>query len=146
MGVHALLAVTAPPARGYARNQNVIANLEVGNVRANLVDDSDTFVPQDTAGYDGGYITFQDMQIRSANSRLCDFDNGIGRYLEDWLWLVFQSAFAWAMVYECLHWGLPFRLIRSDLDVEAIDLDTLLFSGHLRRERDSADGWLTSFA
>jgi hypothetical protein len=77
MGVHALLAVSAPSARRYARNQDVIANLEVGNTCADLLDDSDTFVPQDAAGGYFRNIPLQDMQIRSTYSRLGDLDDGI---------------------------------------------------------------------
>ena len=52
----------------------------------------------------GWNITLQDMQIRSTNGRLRDFDDGICCSLDDGLGLVLQCAFAWTMVHERFHW------------------------------------------
>jgi len=100
MRVHSFLAVGALPARRDARNQNAIAHPEVRNASAHLFDDSNTFVPQDSAIRNGWHVTFHDMQIRSANGCLRDLDDSIGGCLDDGFGFVFQCTFAWAMVHE----------------------------------------------
>jgi hypothetical protein len=50
---------------------------------AYLVDDSDTFVPQDAPLSHCLDVTFHDVQIRSTNRRLRDLDDGIRWCLDD---------------------------------------------------------------
>jgi hypothetical protein len=56
MRIHSFLAVGALPARGNARNQDAVTNAEIGNALAYLLDDSDTFVPQDSAIFNRWHI------------------------------------------------------------------------------------------
>jgi hypothetical protein len=103
MRVHAFLAVGAFPAGRDAGNQNVVANFEGGNVPSNLLNDSDTFVPQYPAIGNGRHIAFQYVQIRPANGRFGDLDDGVRGRLDGGFGLFFQCALAGAVVHECFH-------------------------------------------
>jgi hypothetical protein len=76
---------------------------EIGDVRAHLFNNTDTFVPQDAAVRHSGHITLHNMKIRPANGRSCDPDNGICGCFDNGLGHVLQCAHAWAVVDECFH-------------------------------------------
>lgn len=71
------------------------ADLEVGHTGSHFFDDSHAFVSQYPSGGDGRNVTFQDMEIGSANRRRRYSDDGICRRLNERLRFFLQGAPAW---------------------------------------------------
>jgi hypothetical protein len=81
VGVHPFFAKIALTAGGDARYYYPVSLFELRDSIPNLFDDSDTFVPENPTGSTGRNVPFQDVKIRTANSRLHHFNDCIIRLL-----------------------------------------------------------------
>lgn len=84
----------------------MISNFESSNCRTDGIDNSNTFVAQNSTGLTGGHVAFQNMQISSADRGFCNFDNGVTRFSNFGLWPIFERFLSGAFVNECFHGGL----------------------------------------
>ena len=110
MRVHASTAVLASTATGDARDEDLVAGCEVGDTGAGFSDGTHAFMTDDSARLYGGNVTFEDVQVSSADCGVVQFDYCVGGFLKLWLRFVFQGQFSDAIVHEGFHgaglsWG-----------------------------------------
>lgn len=75
----------------------MVARLEASNRRADFLDDTDTFVPENPPRFAGRNVAFEDMQIGAADGRPGDADDGVGGRLNDPLGAVVEALLARAV-------------------------------------------------
>ena len=80
MGGHAAPAKLTLSARRDARDQDSIALVKAADTGSDLIDDPDPFMAQDATFRDGGHVSFQDVQIRTADGGLGYPHHGVGRF------------------------------------------------------------------
>ena len=103
MGIHELAAVHALSACADARNQDAFTWLERRDACADLIDYPGTFMAEHAAGLTGRDIALENMQIRAANRRLTDLDDGVGGRLDLWFGPFFNGLLARTKINECFH-------------------------------------------
>jgi hypothetical protein len=79
MRIHALAAIFAFAASRDARDQDAVAGTETGDTGADAVHHPDAFVTENAAGLTRRHLPFENVQIGSANGRLGDLYDCIGR-------------------------------------------------------------------
>src|SRR5439155_1913455 len=77
-----LLAEPAAPARGDARHEYAVAELECRDARALRHDRADGFMAEDRPRLHLGYVALQDVQIGAADRRGVDADDRVRRHLD----------------------------------------------------------------
>ena len=79
---HALAARRAAPAGADAGDQHPVTGFECRHGLADTVHNADAFVAEDGAGFAGGHIAFEDVQVGAANRRARELDDGIAGQLD----------------------------------------------------------------
>jgi hypothetical protein len=108
MRIHSPPAVIAFAAGGNAGNQDMVARLEAGTGRADLINDAHAFMAKNAARRATRHIPFQDMKIGSANRGPGDLHDGVAGSLDDGFWPIFQSLETGTMIDKGFHPADPF--------------------------------------
>jgi hypothetical protein len=77
MGIHSSFAIFALAAGSNTRDDYVIPLFKIAHRTTYFCDDPDPLMAKDTAIGDLGHISFQDMQIRSANGGFRYTNDGV---------------------------------------------------------------------
>src|ERR1700694_1046558 len=112
--VAGLLAESAAAARRYARNQNVVTDLKVGDGCAGFDNGADRLMTEDGACLHRGHIALEDMQVGAANGGGVDLDDSVGRRLDGRVGDGVPRALSGTVVYECFHGRFLFRKLPTD--------------------------------
>src|SRR5690349_4224961 len=81
----------------------MISRLERRDSRADIVNDADAFVTENTTRLASRHIPFEDMQVGSADRRTRDSHDGVGRMGNGRHRAIFQCAFPGAVIDERFH-------------------------------------------
>jgi hypothetical protein len=64
----------------------------------------DTFVTENSAGFAGGHVAFENMKVGAANSRFRNPDDGVAGSGNFRLWMIEPCLLTRALIQECFHW------------------------------------------
>ena len=103
MAVESLAAVRTAPARTDARQDDLVADCELRDARADFGDHADAFVPEDSADLDLGNVAFKNVQIGPTDRGGDHLHNDVGRTLYDRIGNFFPAILAGTFVDECFH-------------------------------------------
>ena len=114
MGIHLLAAIFALPTRADARDQDALSRLERGHAWAYLVDDARAFMAENAPRLAGCDVALENVQVRAADRRLVDLDDGVGGGIDHRLGSFFNRFLAWANIDERFHCR-SLRLLLTDI-------------------------------
>src|SRR5450759_5655224 len=103
LAVAGLLAESAATTRRDARNQDVVADLKVGDGRAGLDNGADRLMAEDGAYLHLRHVALEDMQVGTANRGRVDLDDGVGRQLDGRVGDRVPGALPGTVINECSH-------------------------------------------
>ena len=103
VGVHGLLAEVAAEAGGDAGDDDLLADLELRDGRAHLIDDPDALVPENAPVGHGGQVALENVQVGPADRRGGDADDRVRRLLDRRPRLALPGVLAGTVVDERFH-------------------------------------------
>src|ERR1700691_1698170 len=110
MRIHLLAAIDAFSAGANAGDQNMIARLKYCDGGTDLIDNTDAFMAQNTAGLATWQIPFEDVKIGATNRRFGDLDDCVRRRRDFGPRAVYQSFLANSLIDKRLHgWRFAMR-------------------------------------
>src|SRR5690606_27185415 len=101
--VAAIAAIAAPGTGGDARHQDAVADGDVTDVAADVLDRADGLVTQYAPGLDGGDVAVEDVQVGAADGDAVDADDGIVGVRDRGIRNVLPRPATRAVVNERLH-------------------------------------------
>src|SRR5439155_23073556 len=105
------LAEAAAAARGYARHEHAVAELEGRDASALLDDGADGLVAQNRSGPDLGNVALEDVQIGAADRRGVDPDDDVRRRLDRRVRHLVPESLPGTVIHECFHQKPPCSLL-----------------------------------
>src|SRR5690606_34491675 len=104
----ALSEIAGPAVRAKAAgdgrwNHHPVARLEIAHHVAELLDDPDSFVPENRSRLHAGHRAANHVQVRAANGRCREPYDGVGGLQDPWLRHLFEPDITDAVEYDCFH-------------------------------------------
>ena len=110
-----LATVRTATARTHARQDHLVADGQLRDARADLGDDADAFVSEDSTDFDLRDVALQDVQVGAADSGGDHLDDDVRRLLDHWIRYLFPALLAGTFVDECFHgWNSLCSVVRHE--------------------------------
>ena len=107
VAVEALTTVRAFPTRTDARDDDPVADGQLGDSFAHLGDHADPLVAQDAADFHLGDVTLENVEVGAADGRGDHLHDHVGRLLDLRIGHFLPGLLARTLVDQCLHDGPP---------------------------------------